>query len=77
MLEAGSSTPPYIYIGGSTTASTSSCGAKNSQNSFCYGCADWIIEEGWQDDGRYFCWTCLEFSTVDLDWKPDSSSLNS
>ena len=36
--------------------------------SFCPQCADWIVEEGWED-GNYFCPTCLEFRNVDLVWR--------
>jgi hypothetical protein len=38
---------------------------------FCRSCSDWIVDEGWQDDGTYFCPTCLEFRKVDLMWRPD------
>jgi hypothetical protein len=38
---------------------------------FCLNCSDWLKRENWQDDGRYFCDTCLEFREVDLMWKPD------
>ena len=27
---------------------------------FCQICSDWLKRENWQDDGRYFCDTCLE-----------------
>lgn len=37
--------------------------------SFCPQCADWIVEEGWQEDGTYFCPTCLEFRNVELVWR--------
>ena len=37
---------------------------------FCAVCSDWLVDEGWQEDGRYFCPTCLEFIEVDLVWKP-------
>jgi formamidopyrimidine-DNA glycosylase len=37
--------------------------------SFCEECSDWIRPEGWQEDGRYFCPTCLKFIKVDLMWR--------
>lgn len=38
---------------------------------FCRSCSDWIVDEGWQEDGTYFCPTCLDFRKVDLMWRPD------
>lgn len=36
---------------------------------FCEICADWLSPDGWQDDGRYFCPTCLDFVAVEEIWK--------
>ena len=36
---------------------------------FCDNCADWLVPDGWQDDGRYFCPTCLDFVPVEEIWK--------
>jgi hypothetical protein len=36
---------------------------------FCAVCSDWLVEEGWQEDGTYFCPTCLEFRNVELVWR--------
>ncbi len=36
---------------------------------FCAVCSDWLVEEGWQEDGTYFCPTCLEFRNVELIWR--------
>ena len=37
-------------------------------NGFCVKCADWLAPDGWQEDGRYFCPTCLDFVPVDDIW---------
>ena len=36
---------------------------------FCDNCADWLVPDGWQEDGRYFCPTCLDFVPVEEIWK--------
>jgi hypothetical protein len=50
-----------------------SSGDKVSQSpktrGFCKSCSDWIVDEGWQEDGTYFCPTCLEFRNVELVWR--------
>ena len=72
MIKRGSSNHPYIYIGGiTTTATTPTPTPETGQRPFCDSCSDWIVDSGWQDDGTYFCPTCLEFRKVDLMWRPD------
>jgi hypothetical protein len=39
------------------------------ETGFCAVCSDWLVEEGWQEDGTYFCPTCLEFRNVELVWR--------
>ena len=36
---------------------------------FCDNCADLLVPDGWQEDGRYFCPTCLDFVPVEEIWK--------
>ena len=36
---------------------------------FCAVWSEWLVEEGWQEDGTYFCPTCLEFRNVELVWR--------
>ncbi len=43
--------------------------ANQSEAGFCAVCSDWLVEEGWQEDGTYFCPTCLEFRNVELVWR--------
>jgi hypothetical protein len=60
-----------LFIGSTTTTPiTHHVRREESNQGFCNSCSDWIVDEGWQEDGRYFCPTCLEFIEVDLVWKP-------
>lgn len=38
---------------------------------FCPECSDWLSPDGWQEDERYFCPTCLEFVKIDVTWKTE------
>ena len=75
VVKRGSSSHPYIYIRGTTTTTTTPT-PDAFQKAFCESCSDWISDEGWQEDGSYFCPTCLEFREVDLVWKPDECLIN-
>ena len=70
VVKRGSSSHPFIYKGGTTTtATTPPHGDSYTAENFCEICADWIVEEGWQEDGTYFCPTCLESRNVELVWR--------
>ena len=70
MLDSGSG-GTSLFRGSTTTTSSTEAKIPDSDNgTFCENCADWLYPEGWQEDGRYFCPTCLEFIEVDLAWKP-------